>query len=168
MTHSDGYHFIQLGKHLERSEKTARILDVKYATLGSLEEGSTVQTIQLSAMLRSCSAMEAYRKTAHALQAARVSDVIADDKRLLAQVQNSPSASVSCTSGIEFSNAPAWPNAAVVCSLSQVLERGSIPRRFFLSSKACAGILRRAEKRGKTLPPMLHQALTSVAATGTA
>ena len=61
-----------------------------------------------------------------------------------------------------------WPNAAVVCSLSQVLERGSIPQRYFLSSKACAGILRRAEKRGKTLPPMLHQALASVAATGTA
>jgi hypothetical protein len=65
-------------------------------------------------------------------------------------------------------NSSAWPNDAAVCSLSQVLERGSIPRRFFLSSKACAGILRRAEKRGKTLPPMLHQALTSVAATGTA
>jgi uncharacterized alpha-E superfamily protein len=72
MTHGDGYHFIQLGKHLERSEKTARILDVKYAALGGLEEGSPVQTIQLSAMLRSCSAMEAFRKTAQTLQGARV------------------------------------------------------------------------------------------------
>lgn len=72
MAHSDGYHFIQLGKHLERSEKTARILDVKYAALSELEEGSPVQTIQLSAMLRSCSALEAYRKTAHTLQTSRV------------------------------------------------------------------------------------------------
>ncbi|MCX6017929.1 MAG: alpha-E domain-containing protein [Chloroflexi bacterium] len=72
MTHGDGYHFIQLGKHLERSEKTARILDVKYAALGGLEEGSPVQTIQLSAMLRSCSAMESYRKTAQTLQTTRV------------------------------------------------------------------------------------------------
>jgi len=43
-----------------------------------------------------------------------------------------------------------------------VLERGSIPRRYFLSGKACAGILRRAAKRGKTLPPLLEQALRSV------
>jgi hypothetical protein len=56
-----------------------------------------------------------------------------------------------------------WPRDAAVCSLWQVLEQGSIPPRFFLSSKACAGILRRAAKRGKTLPPALQAALESVA-----
>ena len=56
-----------------------------------------------------------------------------------------------------------WPNDAAVCSLSQVLEKGSIPPRFFLSGTACAGILRRAEKRGKSLPPSLHAALQAVA-----
>ena len=56
-----------------------------------------------------------------------------------------------------------WPNDAAVCSLSQVLEKGSIPQRFFLSGTACAGILRRAEKRGKSLPPSLHAALQAVA-----
>lgn len=53
-----------------------------------------------------------------------------------------------------------WPNAAAVCSLSQVLETGSIPWRYYLSPKACAGILRRAEKRGYSLPETLQQALT--------
>jgi hypothetical protein len=47
--------------------------------------------------------------------------------------------------------------------LSQVLEQTSIPQRFFLSSTACAGILRRAEKRGKPLPTQLHHALQAVA-----
>jgi hypothetical protein len=56
-----------------------------------------------------------------------------------------------------------WPNAASVCSLSQVLIPHSIPRRFYLSSLACAGILRRAEKRGKQLPTTLHHALQAVA-----
>ena len=56
-----------------------------------------------------------------------------------------------------------WPNDADVCSLSQVLEMGSIPQRYFLSGTACAGILRRAEKRGKDLPPNLQSALRSVA-----
>lgn len=57
-----------------------------------------------------------------------------------------------------------WPNDAVVCSLSSVLETGPIPRKYFLSSKACAGILRRAEKRGKQLPELLARALKAVAA----
>lgn len=46
-------------------------------------------------------------------------------------------------------NISAWPNDAVVCSLSQVLVTDSIPPRYFLSAKACAGILRRAEARGQ-------------------
>ena len=59
-------------------------------------------------------------------------------------------------------NISEWPNAAAVCSLSQVLEQTLIPQRFFLSSTACAGILRRAEKRGKVLPAALMLALTAV------
>jgi hypothetical protein len=50
-----------------------------------------------------------------------------------------------------------------VCSLSDVLETGDVPRRFYLSPKACRGILRRAEKRGKQLPPSLAEALQAVA-----
>ena len=56
-----------------------------------------------------------------------------------------------------------WPNDASVCSLSQVLEAGNVPRRFYLTPRACAGILRRAEKRGKALPPALGLALQEVA-----
>lgn len=56
-----------------------------------------------------------------------------------------------------------WPNAASVSSLSQILEMEPIPPRYFLSLTACAGILRRAEKRGKALPEQLHQALQQVA-----
>jgi len=51
-----------------------------------------------------------------------------------------------------------------VCSLSDILEgSGTVPQRYFLSARACAGILRRAEKRGKSLPPSLHAALQAVA-----
>ena len=56
-----------------------------------------------------------------------------------------------------------WPKGAAVCLLSDTLETGDVPQRYFLSAKACRGILRRAEKRGKNLPPQLHQALHSVA-----
>ena len=46
--------------------------------------------------------------------------------------------------------------------LSDILETGDIPPRFFLSRKACEGILRRADKRGKELPEILRQALMMV------
>jgi len=58
-----------------------------------------------------------------------------------------------------------WPSDAVVCLLSDVFEIGDVPQRFFLSPTACAGIIRRAEKRGKKLPPSLDQALRTVAQT---
>ena len=55
-----------------------------------------------------------------------------------------------------------WPSAAAVCSLSDILETGDVPQRFFLSATACRGILRRAEKRGKKLPEPLQNALSQV------
>ena len=52
-----------------------------------------------------------------------------------------------------------WPNDANVCSLSSTLETGDVPPRYFLSAKACAGIISRAERRGKALPEELLAAL---------
>ena len=46
-------------------------------------------------------------------------------------------------------------------TLSEVLETGPVPERYFLSKAACAGILRRAERRGKKLPEHLEAALLS-------
>jgi hypothetical protein len=50
-------------------------------------------------------------------------------------------------------------SAGDVFSLSDVLETQPLPQRYCLSAKACNGILRRAERRGKKLPEMLKQAL---------
>ena len=57
----------------------------------------------------------------------------------------------------------AYHNDAVVCSLSEVLEV-EVASKYFLTPKACAGILRRAAARGKGLPAPLHRALSTVAA----
>ena len=53
------------------------------------------------------------------------------------------------------------PNDGVECSLSDVLE-DNVPSKFYLSPRAAAGILRRAEKRGYTLPEPLMAALVEV------
>jgi hypothetical protein len=59
-------------------------------------------------------------------------------------------------------NGSEWPSDAVVSTLSQALEN-SVDQKYFLSPKACAGILRRAGKRGKKLPELLEAALVAVA-----
>ena len=63
-------------------------------------------------------------------------------------------------------NIPEWPNFLAqsrsegdVSSLSDILVRGSIPQRYYLTAKCAEGILRRAERRGKPLPPVLKEAL---------
>ena len=50
------------------------------------------------------------------------------------------------------------PNEDAESTLSQILEVNA-PQKYYLSAKACEGILRRAERRGKQLPPMLKEAL---------
>ncbi len=71
--HRDGFYFMQVGKFLERAEKTGRILDIKYhMLLPSVQDvGGAVDVVQWSAVLRSCSAFEAY----HQLFVSRVDPV---------------------------------------------------------------------------------------------
>jgi hypothetical protein len=76
------------------------------------------------------------------------------------------------TSGFTTSPGECWtadtsesPNAgAVSTSLRDVLEE-AVPARYFLSPRAAAGILRRAEKRGRELPQHLADALRLVSTT---
>jgi hypothetical protein len=60
-------------------------------------------------------------------------------------------------------NTSEFHSGAGACSLWDILEIGDVPQRFFLSAKACQGILRRAERRGKELPAPLRLALEAVA-----
>jgi uncharacterized alpha-E superfamily protein len=64
MSHNEGWHFGQIGRHLERADKTARILDVKYFILlpSVRYVGSMLDDIQWMALLKSASAYEMYRK----------------------------------------------------------------------------------------------------------
>lgn len=55
-------------------------------------------------------------------------------------------------------NTGEYPSAAVGSSLSAILE-ANVPAKYFLSEKACWGILNRAEKRGRPLPKVLKEAL---------
>lgn len=64
MAHDEGWEFIELGKFIERADRTSRILDIKYHILLPSGEqiGGNVDTVQWMAVLKSCSALEPYRK----------------------------------------------------------------------------------------------------------
>jgi uncharacterized alpha-E superfamily protein len=64
MTHGEGWQFARLGRMLERADKTARIIDVKYfILLPSIDYvGTPFDHILWGAILRSASAFEMYRK----------------------------------------------------------------------------------------------------------
>ena len=57
----------------------------------------------------------------------------------------------------------AYPSVENESSLSQILQT-RVPQKYYLSPKACLGILRRASVRGKELPPVLKAALERQAA----
>ncbi|MEX0642944.1 MAG: alpha-E domain-containing protein [Pirellulales bacterium] len=64
MTHGEAWHFCQLGRMMERADKTSRILDVKYFILlpKLTDVGTPFDDIQWLALLRSASALEMYRQ----------------------------------------------------------------------------------------------------------
>jgi len=64
MTHGEGWDFIRIGKLLDRADSTSRLLDVKYHILLPSGErvGGNIDTVQWMSVLRSCSALDAYRK----------------------------------------------------------------------------------------------------------
>ncbi len=64
MTHGEDWDFIQVGKYLERADMTTRILDANDEIFISQKPtaAQTGGTLQWSAILRSCSSHDAYRK----------------------------------------------------------------------------------------------------------
>lgn len=64
MSYQESWHFARMGMMLERADKTSRILDVKYfMLLPSVDYiGTPYDNIQWSALLKSASALEMYKK----------------------------------------------------------------------------------------------------------
>lgn len=98
MTRGTGWHFANVGRHLERADKTSRILDVKYFTL--LRKVSDVDTpiddLLWSTVLRSACGFEMYRKRFHAVTVHRIAEFLIQEHEFprsirycLAQVRDS-------------------------------------------------------------------------------
>jgi uncharacterized alpha-E superfamily protein len=64
-----GWHFVNVGRLVERADKTSRILDVKYFNLlpRADDVGTAVDDLQWSSLLYAISGFEAYRREIHSI-----------------------------------------------------------------------------------------------------
>jgi uncharacterized alpha-E superfamily protein len=63
LTRDEGWHFIQLGRYLERAEKVLRVLDSRAALLDTADAADLpIASLHWAAVLRNCAAYEAYRR----------------------------------------------------------------------------------------------------------
>jgi hypothetical protein len=69
-----------------------------------------------------------------------------------------PSSGVCPIIWTDVANNPVPRNGVGASFLSQILQV-QVPQRYYLTARACQGILRRAAERGKELSPILKQAL---------
>jgi uncharacterized alpha-E superfamily protein len=81
MSHNEAWHFIRLGRKLERADKTTRILDVKYYIIlpSVFAVGTPSDEIHWSAVLKSVSGFEMYRKRHGRITPARLVEFLLMD-----------------------------------------------------------------------------------------
>ncbi|MCR9144082.1 MAG: alpha-E domain-containing protein [bacterium] len=77
-SHGEGWHFGNMGRFLERADQTTRIIDMKYFYLLPAPDqvDTPLDLMQWTALLKSASAFEMYRKTHGALHIRRIVDFL--------------------------------------------------------------------------------------------
>ena len=82
MSRGEAWYFAQLGRYLERADKTSRILDVKYyIILPRLDDvGSSMDNVLWSALLKSTSSFEMYRKRFNQISPQNIVDFLIFDR----------------------------------------------------------------------------------------
>lgn len=115
LTRDIGYDFFMIGKMLERAESVSRLLDVKYHFLLPTPEdvGGPVDKLQWAFLLRSASALEAYRRShGNAIEVERVVELLLLD--------------------------PAFPRSAQFCvsRMESALTRIGLPKNALVSEVA--------------------------------
>ncbi|PTY08251.1 hypothetical protein DB347_01315 [Opitutaceae bacterium EW11] len=123
--------FFELGRFLERADNTSRILDVKYFMLlpKANAVGSALDMIQWASVLRSCSGLEAFRKSRRGqLNLERVVDYLLRDPVFPRSIVFSVREAGRALAAIDADapNHPGKPAAALLSRLETSLAKGEI------------------------------------------
>ena len=138
--HMEGWMFMQAGKYLERADKTSRILDIRHHTLSALGVPTatlgTREALEWAAVLRSCSAWDAYRQIHGAdIGPRRVAQLLLLDEDFPRSVEfclvqlDSALRGISGAQPGRFSNQPEKLSGRLVAelrfsSIDEIFERG--------------------------------------------
>ena len=92
---NEGWHFGRIGRLVERADKTSRILDIKYLTLlpEEVSVGSTFDLVQWTALLKSVSAFDMYKRKYGKLTSIDIIEFMIFDRRF-------PRSIYSCLLGV--------------------------------------------------------------------
>ena len=114
MSHNEGWHFGQLGRFLERADKTTRILDVKYFLLLPSAEwvGTPLDRIQWISLLKSASAYEMYRKRQHHITPSIVAEFLILDRQFPRSIHFCLWQAEQCLHEITQTPTGSWCNGA--------------------------------------------------------
>jgi uncharacterized alpha-E superfamily protein len=98
MSHGEAWNFARIGMMIERADKTSRILDVKYFML--LPQANLVNTpidnIQWTAVLKSASAFEMFRKEHHQITPRKVAGFLIFDNQFPRSIRHCISKAQIC------------------------------------------------------------------------
>ena len=114
MSHGEGWHFGRLGRQLERADKTARLVDVKYFLLlpDVTDVGTPLDNLQWSALLKSASALEMFRKRHRRILPQRVADFLILDPQFPRSIRYCLAAAEESLRAITGSPAGTFQNQA--------------------------------------------------------
>ncbi|MFN3193271.1 MAG: alpha-E domain-containing protein [Aureliella sp.] len=134
MSHDQRWHFANLGRLMERADKTSRILDVKYFNLLPRVEdvGTALDDLQWSALLYAISGFEAYRREHHMIDIDKVIDFFVFDRKF-------PRSIFACIKGAQW-------------SLEQIESEHTKP-----SGAACEKLKSLSERLANSSVEQLHQ-----------
>ena len=115
MSHGEAWNFARIGMMLERADKTSRILDVKYFMLLPNADlvNSPIDNIQWTAVLKSASAFEMFRKQHHQITPRNVADFLIFDRQFPRSIRHCVNKSKICLQRINAAGSGSTRNAAL-------------------------------------------------------
>ena len=114
MSHGEAWNFARIGMMIERADKTSRILDVKYFMLLPHADmvNSTIDNIQWTAVLKSASAFEMFRKQHHQITPRSVANFLIFDRQFPRSIRHCVTKSKICLQRINGADSGSTRNAA--------------------------------------------------------
>lgn len=131
MSRDKGWYFANIGRFLERADKISRILDVKYFTLlpDVSAVGTTADDLLWSAVLRSVSGFEMFRKRYHTITIHRVVDFLVLNTRFPRAIHycvRTAASSLNQVGGPPLAANPALQLAAEIEQRLDLTDEGAI------------------------------------------